>query len=645
MFSRIRSFFFGAPMNPMNPKTRERISLIALMALVGLGADALSSSCYGPEEAYVALGSHVHLALFVALFTVITVFVISFGYNQVIELFPSGGGGYKVASKLLHPYAGLLAGSALIVDYVLTIAVSVASGTDAIFSFLPLWTLAYKLYFATGLIFLLLFFNMRGMKEAIQVLIPIFFGFIVSHVLLIVYGIAAHSTGLLYVVPDTLKETHLLAQSVGWFGVMGLTLHAYSLGSGTYTGLEAVSNNANHLAEPRVKTGKRTMLYMAISLSFMAGGIILLYLLWGVQPVPGKTLNATVFQLILGNTWLGQSTLVLVLELEAGLLLVAANAGFAAGPSVLANMAVDNWMPNRFRHLSSRLTVQNGLILYGIAALVVLYITDGKVSMLVVLYSINVFITFSFSLLGVSVYWYKHRASSIWKWHFAFSLFACFVTTTILCITIYYKFMSGGWVTLLITSAVVIIGLLVRHHYQHVEKKLKDMDALLAKPLSGAMVSPVAIDPQLPTAIVFINTRSVGMHTLLSILRIFPNQFSNFVFVGVGAVDAESYSGQQELEAMQTHVNQMLDYFVQYCREYHMVAEAYSAFGTDPVTELKRLADIVCKKYPRGIFFSSRLVFSHENMVTWFLHNHTPQILQDYLHFQGRELMILPMKL
>lgn len=644
MWSRFTDIVFGSAINPFRSDTRKKLALYAMLAWVGLGADALSSSCYGPEEAYLALGVHAELAFIIAIMTVFTVFIIAIGYSQVIELFPNGGGGYKVASQLLHPYAGLVAGSALIVDYVLTIAISIASGTDAIFSFLPLAWHPYKLYVAVVGVLILMGLNLRGMKEAIYVLMPIFLGFFISHLALILYGVVSHSAGLLVVIPHALTETHALAGVVGWMGVMGILLHAYSLGSGTYTGLESVSNNANQLAEPRDKTGKRTMLYMAVSLSLMAGGIILLYLLWDVKPLPGKTLNASVFESILGDGWFGHLSLVIILQLEAGLLFVAANAGFMAGPAVLANMAVDNWLPNRFRHLSNRLVVQNGVILYGIAAILVLYFTRGAVSLLVVLYSINVFITFSLSLLGVSVYWGRHQALPTWRRHLAVSLFACLITSSILLVTLYYKFTSGGWATLLITSSVIGLALVIRYHYDYLAQKIADMDALLVPPLTTQDVSPLAINPESPTAIIFVNNKSIGMHTLLSIKRLFPNQFKNFVFIGVGAVDTHAYLGDIELNAMQRHLNDMLNYLVRYCQAYQIPAESYVGFGTDPMMELKTLADKVGAKYPHAIFFASRLIFAKDNLVKWILHNHTPQALQEYLHAQGRELMILPMR-
>lgn len=644
---RIKQFFLGVPLNPFNPHTMRHVSLIAFLAWVGLGADGLSSSCYGPEEAYLALGSHPHFALYIAIATAITVFVISIGYNQVIELFPSGGGGYKVASQLLGPYVGLVSGAALIVDYVLTIAVSAASAMDAVFSLLPTPWLSYKLLSEVLLLFILTLLNMRGMKESIKFLMPIFLGFFVSHVALIIYGIAAHREGLILIVPDTLQETKNAIATVGLLPVLALIFHAYSLGSGTYTGLEAVSNNVNRLREPRVETGKLTMLYMAISLSLVAGGIILLFLLWEPQPQLGQTINAVVFHTILGDSDLGKLGLLLTLLLEAGLLFVAANTGFLAGPSVLANMAIDGWMPNRFRHLSTRLVIQNGLFLFGIFALFILLWCRGRVSLLVVLYSINVFITFTLSLFGMCVYWAKQRskASPAWFWRLLFSFLACMITGTILCITLISKFESGGWLTVVITCAVIFICLLVKRHYTRFNKKLAQLDIQLKQPIVHPLQS-VALDPTQPTAVILVGkSPGVAMHTLLNVIRMFPRHFKNFVFLSAGIVDVESFAGQNALEEMRNHVNENLQYFVDYCHQYGLAAEAYASFGTDTVEELTKLAVTVSKTYSNCIFFSSKLIFENDNFITRFLHNETPLTVQRNLHLQGKELVILPMKI
>ena len=176
-------------------------------------------------------------------------------------------------------------------------------------------------------------------------------------------------------------------------------------------------------------------------------------------------------------------------------------------------------------------------------------------------------------------------------------------------------------------------------------KKLEELDSLLQQPLIERDISPVAIDPYLPTAIIFVNTPSVAMHTFLSIQRLFPNQFKNYVFLCAGAIDVESFSGQAELEAMQTKANHLLDYLVKFCYQHELAAEGYVAFGTDTINELKKLADTVGDKYPNAIFFASQLIFSRENMITRILHNQAPLILQHHLHFQGKKLMIIPMRI
>lgn len=648
IFSRIRKWVIGAPRNPFNPETYRSIALIAFLAWVGLGADGLSSSCYGPEEAYRALLPNTHLALYIALAIAVTVFVISVGYNQVIELFPSGGGGYKVATVLLGPYAGLVSGAALIVDYILTIAVSMTSGVDQLFSLLPPQLSYLKLPTALLGVAALIVMNLRGMKESIKVLLPIFLGFIIIHFALIIYGVTAHANILPTLVPATTLETRHMAHLLGWGAVIALLLHSYSLGSGTYTGIEAVSNNVNRLAEPRVKTGKWTMFYMAVSLAFTAGGIMLLYLLWEAKPVYNQTMNAVVFHSILGNSNFGRFALMITLFFEAGLLFVAANTGFLGGPAVLANMSLDRWLPNRFRHLSSRLVIQNAIIVFGIGAFVILLWTRGHISLLVILYSINVFITFSMSLLGLCVYWIRHRkaGSKYWYWRLLLSLLGFIIAISILSVTIFAKFSEGGWITLLITSFVIGVCLLIRSHYKSVGAKLDVLDKELLPPLKEKPEKPTELDPKAPTAVFFIGKdRAVNMHTLLWVLRMFPDHFKNFIFLGAGSVDIESYQGQTALEDMKKKVEENLQYFVKYCQQYGLAAESYSVYGTDIIDQLTKLSDRVSVKYPNCIFFASKLIFEHDNWITRLLHNETPMMLQRRLHLLGKQFVILPMKL
>ena len=652
VFTTLRRLLTGAPLDPLDPATRKHIALIAFFAWVGLGADGLSSSCYGPEEAYLALGTHTQFGLYLAVAIALTVFVISLAYNQVIELFPNGGGGYKVATDLIGPHAGLVSGAALIVDYVLTIAISVASGADALFSLLPLALHPFKIAFECVMLGVLVTLNLRGMKEAIKVLLPIFIGFVVIHVFLIGYGIYAHAERLPGLIPDTLGETSALARETGWIFVVSTMMLAYSQGGGTYTGLEAVSNNVNTLAEPRVATGKWTMFYMATSLAFTAGGIMLLYLLWDAAASPGQTLNAVVFNSIIGHLDLGsalanQGGLLIVLALEAGLLFVAANTGFLGGPAVLSNMAADSWVPRQFRQLSSRLVRQNGVLLMGLAAFAVLVWSDGSVGLLVVLYSINVFLTFSISLYGLCIYWWRNRRSrGNWLRRLLLSLLGLIVTASILAVLVIEKFGTGGWVTIVITGLVIALCLAIRWHYDETREQLRKIDKLFSSPaVVPDVASPPALDPLAPTAVLFVGkNRGVGMHALLWVQRLFPGHFKNFVFLSIGEVDAQSYDGRGALRTLQYTIENSLRYYVNFCHSHGLAAASYIGFGTDPVEELGKLTEKVTQEYPNSVCFASKLIFLHDNLFTHWLHNETALSMQQRLHLRGQQMVVLPMR-
>ena len=653
MFVKIRNFLFGNPLDPFNKDTRRHISLVAFLAWVGLGADGISSSCYGPEEAFLALGSHEELAIYLAIAIAFTVFIISYAYTQVIELFPNGGGGYRVATRLLGRHAGLVSGMALIIDYVLTIAISIASGVDAIFSFLPADWQQAKLIVALCLVILLAILNLRGMKESIKFLMPVFLGFIVTHIFLIIYGIVAHHYGLSALVPKAVAETGEMKNSLGWIFVFSVFLKALSMGGGTFTGLEAVSNNVNTLSEPRIRTAKITMFLVAVSLAFTAAGIILLYLLWGVSKVDGQTLNATVFYSIT-QTWIYNDTQLshiivpIVLMFEAGLLVVAANAGFLAGPNVIANMASDEWMPKSFSSLSSRLVVKNGIVFMAVAALVTLVITDGSVHVLVVLYSINVFITFSMSLLGLSIYWFRHRhRQEKWLSKLTISVIGFIVCSSILLITIFEKFHEGGWITLLITSIFVGSGLLIRRMYRRFKINLMQKEAEFYNyEFLPSDPNLSAVDKSAPTAAIIVDqTFGSGMNCLLEIKKLFPGIFKNFIFVTVGEVDSNTMREEKRWRDMRRKTKSILNKYKNYCNANGRFAKAYIGYDTDVVEKLTQLTNRVSKDYPNVLFFGTKFIFDNENIFTQILFNHIPYIMQRRLHTKGQNMVILPMKI
>src|SRR5919205_249158 len=284
---RLKRLLLGGPKDLQDPHLFRHISLVAFLAWVGLGADGLSSSAYGPQEAFKNLGEHTYLAVFMAVATAFTVLIIAAAYTRVIEHFPFGGGGYVVASRLLGARSGLVSGSALLVDYVLTISVSIAAGGDAIFSVIPNgdhWAglhvagLPLKLQIELAACALLVVLNLRGVKESVKTLMPIFLVFIATHAIVIATGIGLHLGRAHEVAHEVSTGLSRGMSTLGFGGLALLFLRAYSLGGGTYTGIEAVSNGLQIMREPKVETGKRTMLYMAVSLALTAGGPNLCYL-------------------------------------------------------------------------------------------------------------------------------------------------------------------------------------------------------------------------------------------------------------------------------------------------------------------------------------------------------------------------------
>ncbi len=635
----------------MDPRVFQHVTLVAFLAWVGLGADGLSSSAYGPEEAFKALGEHAYLAVWLALLTALTVFVISLAYTKVIEVFPAGGGGYVVATKLLGPRLGVVSGCALVVDYVLTISISIASGCDQVFSLLaPGWQ-AWKFEAEVVVAALLIVLNLRGIKESITVLVPIFLLFLGTHVLLIVASVISNFTELPQVLGEATRDARETSSQLGWGALLLIMMRAYSLGGGTYTGIEAVSNSVQVIREPRVTNAKRTMAYMAVSLAFTAGGIILGYLLVGARPQPGRTMNAVFAEAVFGG-WapggfrLGPLLVVLTLVSAGALLFVAAQTGFVAGPRVLASMATDSWIPRRFAQLSDRLVTNNGIWLMGLAAAATLFYTRGSVSRLVVMYSINVFLTFSLTLLGMVRYWTARpqdpRRLSGLLLHGA-GLALCVL---ILIVTVHEKFDEGGWLTVCVTASLVALAFLIRGHYASVREELKRLDqTLLEIPVREHEEPGRIIPPGEAVAVMLVNGfTGMGVHTLLSVQNLFPRHFKNYIFASVGVVDSENFKGIEEVEALKESTVAELEKYVEYGRRLGFRCEYRFDVGTEAVQSVVELCEQIHKTHSRSIFFLGQLVFQKDKFYYRLLHNETAFAIQRRLQFAGLPAIVLPIR-
>ncbi len=654
---KLKNLVIGQSRSPKDKRIFHKLSLIAFFAWIGLGADGLSSSCYGPQEAFLALGKHPCLAIFVGLGTVLTIFVISASYSQIIELFPTGGGGYLVASKLLSPKLGMISGCALLIDYVLTISVSIASGTDAICSFLPQQWHSYKLVFAMSVVVIMVIMNMRGVKESVVVLTPIFLIFIIMHLFIILYAIFTHIPDAATLATSTKADIHSAVSELGFWGMVFLILRAYGMGAGTFTGIEAVSNGIPLLRDPKVQTAKYTMRYMAISLSVVVLGLIISYLLFELKPQEGKTLNAILFEQITKG-WdsdLRTGFIFVILASEAAILFVAAQTGFMDGPRVLANMSLDRWFPNKFSALSDRLVTRNGILIMGISSIVIMFMTKGSVLLLVVLYSINVFITFGLSQLGMVRHWWLSR-NSVPTWHKKLFIngLGLALTAFILITMIVVKFDEGGWVTLLITGSLIILALLVKRHYAKTSLLLKRLDDLVNRAefkdldtISAADESKPGpqYDPSGRTAVVLVGGfNGTGLHTVFTVMRLFGMTFKNYVFLEIGAIDVGNFKGSQEVDHLFQKVNDDLKRYVRLMNKQGFYAEGISEVSVDVVDEIAQKAPEIMTRFPDAVFFGGQLIFPNESFLLRLLHNQIVFSVQRKLYQYGVPFLILPIR-
>lgn len=660
--TRLRRALFGAPRDALDPHAFHKLSLIAFLAWVGLGADGLSSSAYGPDESFRALGAHTSLAVLLAVATAVTVFVISYGYSRIVEQFPEGGGGYIVASRVFGPKAGVVSGSALLVDYVLTIAISIVSGADQVLSFLPTSWLWLKIPLVFAVVLILTVMNLRGVKESVSTIAPVFVLFIVAHVVVLLLAFGAHvgdAAATTERVRQGLNQSH---STLGTWGMLALFFRAYSLGGGTYTGIEAVSNGMTLMREPRVQTARRTMVLMAVSLAITASGIMLAYLLVNAQPMTGKTMNFVLLDRLAGSfaPWgipLGRAFIVITLLSEGLLLVVASQAGFIDGPRVMSNMAVDSFLPHRFSSLSERLTAKNGVLLMSAAATAAILYTHGDVSKLVVMYSINVFVTFSLSNLAMMLYWYrKRRVEAHWIRHLPAHALAVLLCLSILGITVYEKFTEGGWVTLLVTVSLSTLCIFVKRHYDRVGAAIRRFDAELPGPEETPNAFGVASvdqirslgepDPKKPVAAIFVGRYgALGRHALFALLRMFPRHFQGVVFIGIACVDAKAMQGKPELEAMLDRTRKDLELYCRFAAAVDLSSASVLGVGPEIAIEAERAALEVRAKYPQALFVAGQVTFEEDTLWNRAMHNETALVVHRRLHHHGLPMVVLPVKI
>jgi hypothetical protein len=335
---------------------------------------------------------------------------------------------------------------------------------------------------------------------------------------------------------------------------------------------------------------------------------------------------------------------VLALVSEALLLFVAAQAGFIDGPRVMSNMAQDSWLPHRFAQLSDRLSMQNGVLLMGGASLATLAWTGGDILALVTMYSINVFVTFSLSQLAMLRYWWRTPGEGRRR-GFAIHGVAFLLCGGILVGTVVEKGAQGGWVTIVVTGLLVGLAFVIRRHYRKVGDNLKRLDGILAALPSPSGGPRPVIDPKAPTAVLLVGGYGgLGVHALLTIQRIFPGHFRNFLFVSVGVIDSAAMKGVEEVDRVRLRTELALQQYVDLAHRMKLAADYRLEVGTEAVATAEQLALAVGREFPRAVFFAGKLVFQRETVFQRLLHNETAYQLQRRLQFAGMNAMVLPVR-
>jgi hypothetical protein len=337
----------------------------------------------------------------------------------------------------------------------------------------------------------------------------------------------------------------------------------------------------------------------------------------------------------------------------------------------MANMATDSWLPHRFAALSDRLSMRNGVMIMSAAALGALIYTRGDVSKLVVMYSINVFLTFSLSNLAMARFWIRHRKDhSDWVKHLFAHAVALALCATILVITILEKFIDGGWLTLLVTAILVVVCFGIKEHYGSVVRALKKLDTDLPSPpeveealaLSaqkeaagatfedhhGLMEHHTQRDPdcEKPVAILLVGGYSgLGRHALLTLLRMFPHHFSGVVFLSVAVVDSESFKGADQLAALEERTRKNLLCYEHYARSLGLPAASMFSVGTEVAVEVEKSAAELAARYPRALFVAGQLIFEEDTFWNRVLHNETAFMVQKRLQRRGMPMIVVPVRI
>ena len=467
----LKRLIVGAPM-PLAQARHERLS--KTVALAVFSSDAMSSVAYATEEILLILvlagTAAAHLTVPIALAIAGLLVVVSVSYQQTIHAYPSGGGSYIVARANLGPTAGLVAAAALLIDYVLTVSVSVAAGVAALTSAVP-GLLTHRVLLGVVFTAAIAYANLRGVRESGRVFAVPTYLFIVTFSVLVGTGLFRWLTGTLPAAAAA-SETVAATQTLTWF----LVLRAFASGCTALTGVEAISNGVPAFKHPEARNAAITMGWMAAVLGTLFIGVSVLASVLGITPLADETVVSQVARQLFGGGWpyylvQGSTTLILVL---------AANTSFADFPRLNSLLARDRYAPRQFRTLGDRLVFSNGiLILAGLAAALII-VFGGDTHALIPLYAVGVFISFTLSQAGMVRHWLTDGGAG-WRWRLGVNGVGALVTGAVTVVIAVTKFTHGAWIVVLLIPLLVLGFRAIYRHYETVAHELS-LEHLVEEP-------------------------------------------------------------------------------------------------------------------------------------------------------------------
>lgn len=462
MWRYLKRVLIGKPLKTLD---EGQAHLTKFKALALLSSDALSSVAYGTEQITTVLvtlsAAAIWYSLPIAAVVLILLLAITLSYRQIINAYPSGGGAYVVATKNWGSNGGLIAGGSLLVDYMLTVAVSTTSGTEAITSAIPS-LYKYSVAISIIIVFLIMFLNLRGMSESANFLtIPVYF-FVVMISVMIIWGFYNIFTGHV-----TYHATADFGQPVAGISLV-LLIRAFSAGSASLTGVEAISNAVPNFNEPKEKNAANTLAIMSLILAAFFAGITFMSFYFGIIPNP----RATVLSQIAATAFGGHGIGFYLLQLATAMILaVAANTGFSAFPILAYNMAKDKFLPHAFMDRGDRLGYSNGIIILAVGAAILIVIFHGQTNLLIPLYAVGVFVPFTLSQSGMIIHWFRER-EGVWLGKATINLVGALISLALV-IFLFWQHFNNVWPYLIIMPVLMYLFHKIHSHYIKVGQQLR----------------------------------------------------------------------------------------------------------------------------------------------------------------------------